>query len=717
MKNQFLKFLTRLIIIMCLLGNFSFAAVFTVTSVADSGPGTLREAVTMANAAIGADIIQFQIPGSTWSINILSPLPPLNDSVSIDGNSQPGSSFPLNLVTINGNSVFVSHAIMLHSNSIFVSGIKFRNFSGGSCISSDYLGFGNSTNNNLVITGNIFQDSKYGINLEHYGFRNVTISYNKFWNNTDININYTPIYFSRDVTILGNEFVGHNSSSFSVAIGLCEDAYPWGKITNFNITGNYIRNCVSGIAIMGFTKIDSMNIIGNSIDALRNSGPGISFGYGGNNNDSCKHVLIEGNVLDSCGGIRFQSFAIGDTMVYKDIIVRNNVVYGSIVLSLSGTSPLFHGLFSDFIIEGNSVPFGIYIELGGTGNVNASIESLSIIGNTMNLVNNNGIRLFCHGTGSFWSSASNVLIRRNTITNSLDHGVGISYSSISSSHANISHFLIDSNVISNCGGSGVSAIAWGNNGGNRIIDDVQINDNEIFSNAEHGINLENYSTNPFQGIRILRNSIYGNGLTGIFESPTSIYANPKLPEPILDWVNAQTGTLAGHLKTQPFTAYDIQFYANNVPGNNGKGEGEFYFFTHPVFTDATGYATFQVSIPSNLSNLYYSSTATDVALSATSEFSNTIDSSVVQTIKEEVNAGFRVFPLPADDHLFLSRENTNDNCKVSLIDLTGRVLFRRNYEAAVNLLMIDVTLIPDGCYVLQFETENGIYSDKAMVQH
>ncbi|MBK7889054.1 MAG: T9SS type A sorting domain-containing protein [Bacteroidetes bacterium] len=694
----------------------SFAVVYTVTNTNDAGPGSLRDAVTMANASSGADVIQFQIPGSSWNINILTPLPPLNDSISIDGNTQPGSSFPLNLVTIDAYSLNISHGIMLHSNNISISGLKFRSFNVGAGIFSDYLGFGNSTNNNLLISGNVFQDSKYGISIKHYGFRNVIISSNKFWNCTDININYTPRYYSKDVSIFNNEFIGHNTSSFSVAVVLCEFSFPYGKVTNISILGNSIRNCVSGIVVRGFTKIDTLSIIGNTIDAMR-GGVGINFGDGSGNNDSCKHVLVEGNVLDSCGGISFWCLASSDTLVYKDITIRNNSLYGTLAFALTGTSPLSTELFSNVLVENNNIPYGIYIEAGGTGLVYATIDSLSIIGNTMTEVNNNGIRFFCHGTGSFWSSVTNVLLRRNTISNSFDNGIGISYSAISSAKTNISNFVIDSNVISQCPGNGISINAYGNNGGNRLIDDVFIGDNEIFSNTEHGINLETSSTNPFQGVHIVRNSISGNGLTGIFESPTSIYANPKLPEPIPDWVNAQTGTLAGHVITQPFTAYDIQFYANNVPGNNGKGEGKYYFSTQPVFTDATGYASFQVSIPVNLSNLYYSSTATDVALSSTSEFSNAIDSSVVQTVKEEMMAGIRVFPLPADDNLFMSREITIDIGKVSLIDLTGRVLFQRKYEASANLLMIDVSSVPDGCYILQYETEKGIFSDKAMVQH
>lgn len=43
------------------LGLDTFAATFTVTSTNDSGAGSLRQIITDANAAAGADAIQFQI--------------------------------------------------------------------------------------------------------------------------------------------------------------------------------------------------------------------------------------------------------------------------------------------------------------------------------------------------------------------------------------------------------------------------------------------------------------------------------------------------------------------------------------------------------------------------------------------------------------------------------------------------------------------------------
>ncbi len=68
-------------------------ATFTVTTVADSGAGSLRQALTDANNAAGADTIVFDIPGSgVQTIVLASALPTVSDAVTIDGYTQPGSS-------------------------------------------------------------------------------------------------------------------------------------------------------------------------------------------------------------------------------------------------------------------------------------------------------------------------------------------------------------------------------------------------------------------------------------------------------------------------------------------------------------------------------------------------------------------------------------------------------------------------------------------------
>jgi hypothetical protein len=72
----------------------ALAADFTVTNTDDAGAGSLRQALIGANAAAGADTIQFAVPGEgVKTINVSSDvLPEITGPVTMDGYTQPGAS-------------------------------------------------------------------------------------------------------------------------------------------------------------------------------------------------------------------------------------------------------------------------------------------------------------------------------------------------------------------------------------------------------------------------------------------------------------------------------------------------------------------------------------------------------------------------------------------------------------------------------------------------
>jgi hypothetical protein len=73
-------------------------ATFTVANTADSGPGSLRQAILDANAAAGPDTIAFDVAGAgcdgsgVCTITALTDLPCATQLVTIDGYTQPGAS-------------------------------------------------------------------------------------------------------------------------------------------------------------------------------------------------------------------------------------------------------------------------------------------------------------------------------------------------------------------------------------------------------------------------------------------------------------------------------------------------------------------------------------------------------------------------------------------------------------------------------------------------
>ena len=75
------------------LAAFALGNTYTVTTTADAGAGSLRQAITDANASPGADTIAFGIVGTgPHTITLASALPEITDAVTIDGYTQAGAS-------------------------------------------------------------------------------------------------------------------------------------------------------------------------------------------------------------------------------------------------------------------------------------------------------------------------------------------------------------------------------------------------------------------------------------------------------------------------------------------------------------------------------------------------------------------------------------------------------------------------------------------------
>ena len=105
---------------------------FTVTTTADSGPGSLRQAILDANANPATDIISFAIPGTgVHTIAPLSPLPTIADPVAIDGTTQPGyTGTPL--IELNGTSAgATSNGLFITASNSSVRGLVINRFGTG----------------------------------------------------------------------------------------------------------------------------------------------------------------------------------------------------------------------------------------------------------------------------------------------------------------------------------------------------------------------------------------------------------------------------------------------------------------------------------------------------------------------------------------------------------------------------------------------------------
>ncbi len=134
-----------------------------VTNTNDSGPGSLRQALTEAAASNspGADTIDFKLAGTgPFVITPASPLPALTHPTIIDGYSQPGSHTnslstgdnAVIEVEINGSSAGGAAGLVLSGGGSTVEGLSITGFadgilisgSGGDTITGNFIGTGPS---------------------------------------------------------------------------------------------------------------------------------------------------------------------------------------------------------------------------------------------------------------------------------------------------------------------------------------------------------------------------------------------------------------------------------------------------------------------------------------------------------------------------------------------------------------------------------------------
>ena len=124
------------------------ASIITVTNTNDSGPGSLRQALTIAN---DGDTINFAVTGT---IMLTSGGLPVNKNITISG---PGAD----QLSIDGNQAIVVFGVF-YGKAATISGLTVRN------AQSDILNDGTVTVTNCVLGGNSY------VGLSNYGVATVS---------------------------------------------------------------------------------------------------------------------------------------------------------------------------------------------------------------------------------------------------------------------------------------------------------------------------------------------------------------------------------------------------------------------------------------------------------------------------------------------------------------------------------------------------------------
>lgn len=177
------------------------AATLTVTSLSDTGPGSLREAVTAANTSVGiADTINFNVEGT---ITLASRLPNIDDDVTIDGTGKN--------ITISGNNavqvMFVSAGKMLNLFAV--------NITDGHC-DSPCSGGAILNIGTLRVTGSTFSGNSALLGGAIHNFGTLEVTGSTFSRNS-ARIG-GAIHNFDTLTISGSTFSGNSATSFGGAI-------------------------------------------------------------------------------------------------------------------------------------------------------------------------------------------------------------------------------------------------------------------------------------------------------------------------------------------------------------------------------------------------------------------------------------------------------------------------------------------------------------------
>ena len=379
-------------------------ATFTITTMADSGPGSLRDAITQSNATpappSNPNLIVFAVAGiGVHTITLQSALPQVTQPTVIDGTTQPGSSCG-NLVPDAPFGSNTPHGIMVEIISP-MAGLSFA----ASADSSQLHG--------LSITST--QAGQYSAEVLA---NNVVLSCNYFGVRSDGITPGTPEANDK-VTLSATNNTFDNNLANTVAVGGTSNA----RVTNsiFGVRVNFDAVLMTGGAAGPSTLLD----IFNSTNLLVGGTPVDANVFGGTGVNATHLYRSAITIQGTCDATNIKSNYIG--IMPSGTVIRNS---GGIHLTggAADTNTVIGGTNAGDgnFISGND--YGIYLNGSDRTSILGNYIGAGLDGKTSGVGNSTGI------TATF-SGASNVTIggnsvaARNIISGNNDEGIGGLYQS------------------------------------------------------------------------------------------------------------------------------------------------------------------------------------------------------------------------------------------------------------------------------------------------
>lgn len=431
-----------------------------VTNINNSGTGSLRDAVTFANANAGTSTISFAIPGAgPHTITLASALPDVTaNGLTIDGTTQSGTQCRniwngdahILRVNVRGSAGFdgfrlsgANQAVRGLSLSGFANAVRTLPTSSAATIQCNFLGLLADGTSNGNTRGVYVEGTSMRMGGLDAGQGNVISS------NSIVGVVTTA--GSTDTSIQGN-FIGTDPTGMiaranGTAINHFFGAATWRDITRNLISGNTNAGIVLETDDQISPSTDLVRIQRNRIGftrtlsaLMRNGGDGIRFPAG-----SISNALI-GGVADTQGNHitgTEQGISLNNT---PNIFIRGNVI------ALSGQNGVRITAANGITIGGGSATLGNVIGGNGFSGIAAidGSSNVTIIGNTIGAVTITGATFENQDRGIFLRNVSNVTIGdgtssgRNFIArNGLQAIMGVG--SISSTTINGNYIGTDSN--------------------------------------------------------------------------------------------------------------------------------------------------------------------------------------------------------------------------------------------------------------------------------
>ncbi len=585
---------------------------YVVTNTADSGAGSLRDAIEQANARLGADTITFSIPGSGPQLIRPSwPVPAITDPVTIDATTQsPGSAAPP--VELRGDIVLGNPAFSIYTSNTTIKGFIINQF------------------------------PNHGIEI--IGGSNNTIAFN--W----IGIDQTGLAVGRNagygIIISGvsveNLIGGSQASDRNVisgnglyGIGLRDADSARNRIQGNYIGTNHLGNADLGNESGGIEIFSSKNLIGGE-------------------------AAGQGNVITGRGSRSFPVSRIyiqnaDENEIYRNFIGTNAAGnaslcligatdaeghYGDGIAIADGKNNIIGKPGAGNVISGNGLAIRMQTEIfgpvpGTTGNkIQSNFIGTNATG-TAAVPNDNAINL----AGILNDTADNIIGGINTpgaFFGNVISGNGNS-TGIGRAITMIGPQVLRNKIQGNYIGTAIDGSTPLGNSGPGILLDGSNNEiggpgagNILAFSGETGITLLSGKGNRFS-----QNRIFGNAGLGIDEGPLS-GANPvdpgdadegpnnfqNFPEFAVTVPKAGKILIKGGLESTPSRMFTIEFFINDSIDDSGYGEGEDYLGSTLVTTDDQGKASFAIMFDATLSaNGSITATAIDEVTDDTSEFS------------------------------------------------------------------------------------------------